>query len=933
VAAYSYDKRFFAKPHIWFIALVGVIVPRRLRADWRQEWEAELRCREQLLAEWDRLDWRSKLDLLQRSLSAFWDALWLQPQRLEDEMFQDLRYGVRMLFKSPGFTTVAVLTLALGIGANTVIFGLINTVLLKPLSGREPERLIGVYSHDTTRADSYRLFSHPNYTDLRAQQVVFDDLLATNLFGAGVTEGETTRSVTAVKVSSNYFSVFGVQLAQGRPFLTQEETQPAPVAIVSYRWWQQRGAPPDLVGQSMRVNGRLLTVVGIAPQGFTGAISFFSPDLFLPLSFDQPGSAGGGPPLQDRNRHDLMLVGRLKRGLTLDEANARLKILSAQLAEAYPGTNRDQLITVAPLPRLAISSAPRNDRGQIAAISALALSLSCAVLLIACLNLANMLLARGAARRKEFAVRLALGARAGRLARQLLTEGFLLAALGGVAGLALSALAIDWLTDSLEQVMPVSLNLDARPDLRVLGVTLGFSLLATLFFALGPALKAVRLDVSTSLKEGPGGDARASRQWRPRNLLVIGQVALSLCLLVAAGLVGRGAFQAIRIDPGFDLDRAFYLQLDGGLAGYDEEQTRQLYNRLTERVRSLPGVEAASLALTPPFGEFTFGQRVQPGGAPYPPPPDAATAAQGRPVAAHYNVVGPDFFRTLGIPLRRGREFRQTELAGTGAPREVIISTTLAEKLWPGEEALARTIRLAGGSDADDPGTGAFIPSEGRLQQTFEVVGIIQPYRDQLLPPGDHPLVFVPFSQDYHAAMHLLVRVSPGASVDTVLRAAREEARRLDAILPVLTMKSLRLHLETSLGVWLLHISALLFGTFGAVALLMSLIGVYGVNAYLVAQRTREIGIRMALGADRRVVLRLFLREGLALTGVSLGLGLVLAGLVAQMMRGILFEVSPFDPLVFGAASALLAFTALIACWLPARRATKVDPLIALRHE
>jgi len=474
--------------HLWLIALVGVMVPRRLRADWLQEWEAELLYREKLLAEWDKLDRRAKLDLLRRSLGALWDALLLQPRRLEDEMFQDLRYGVRMLFKHKGFTFVAVLTLALGIGANTAVFSLINAILLKPISGRDPASLVGLYSHDTTRTDEYRNFSHPNYTDLRAQREIFDDVLAISLLNAGVTEGEMTRSVMAVKVSANYFSVFGVELAQGRSFLAQEETQPAPVAIVSYKWWQQHGGLPNLIGQNMRVNGQLVTIVGIAPKGFTGTNAFFSPDLFLPLSFGLTDDATASNSLLDRDKHDLMLVGRLKQGLTLDSANARLQITSAQLAEAYPGENHDQLITVSQLPRMAISSAPRNDRAQIAAISVLSLGLSGLVLLIACLNLANMLLARGAARKKEFAVRQAIGAQGGRLVRQLLTEGFLLAALGGMAGIVLAAVAMDWLIAWMVQFLPFSFDFDPWPDIRVLGATLVFSLLATLFFALGPAL-------------------------------------------------------------------------------------------------------------------------------------------------------------------------------------------------------------------------------------------------------------------------------------------------------------------------------------------------------------------------------------------------------------------------------------------------------------
>jgi predicted permease len=544
-----------------------------------------------------------------------------------------------------------------------------------------------------------------------------------------------------------------------------------------------------------------------------------------------------------------------------------------------------------------------------------------------------MLLARGATRRKEFAVRQALGARGGRLVRQLLTEGFLLAALGAVVGVVLAALATDWLITSMVQLLPFSFDFDPWPDARVLGATLGFSLLATLFFALGPALKTVRLDVNTELKEGAGEAVHSSRHklLATRNLLVIGQVALSLCLLVAAGLTGRGALYAIRIDPGFDLDRGLYLQMDGSLAGYDETEVRQLYRRVMERVGSLPGVEAVSMALAPPFGDLVWGQRVQPGGAPFPPPPDAATPAQGKAIPANYNVIGPDYFRALGVTLQQGREFRSTEFTDVGAPRVAIINSTLAEKLWSGEAALGRTIQLAGGSEADDPGTGGFAPLEARPNQTFEVVGVVPPFKAELLRRGDHPMVFVPYGQHYFAEMYLHVRALPGVNVDALIREARAEARRLDPALPLLTAKSLRFHLETSGGAWLLRIGALSFATFGGVALLLSLIGVYGVNAYMVARRTREIGVRMALGANRRAVLGLFLREGVILTSAGLALGLVLAGLVARLMRGILFEVSPLDPFVFGLASALLAGAALIACWLPAHRATKVDPMVALR--
>jgi predicted permease len=915
----------------WLIRFIGLIVPQRLRADWRQEWEAELRCRETMLAEWDKLNLRNKLDLLRRSVGAFWDALWLQPQRWEDEMLQDLRYGVRMLLKHKGFTLIAVLTLALGIGANTTVFSLINAVLLKPISGREPERLVGIYSQDTTRADEYRSFSHPNYTDLREQKDVFEDVLAISFLNAGVTEGEMTRSVTAVKISANYFSVFGVQLAQGRAFSLQEETQPASVAIVSYRWWQQHGAQPNLVGQTMRVNGQVVTIVGIAPQGFTGTNAFFTPDLFMPLSFALPENKS----LQDRNWHDLMIAGRLKVGVTMEAANARLQVVSKQLAAAYPGANHDQLITVAPLPRMAITTAPSNDRAMIATIGVLTQGLSSLVLLIACLNLANMLLARGAARRKEFAVRQALGARAGRLIRQLLTEGFLLALLGGITGVALASVATDQLIHWMLQMIPFSFDFNPWPDARVLGATLGFSLLATLFFALGPALKTVRLNLNAELKENAAASLPASRRrwFATRHVLVMGQIALSLCLLVAAGLASRGAIQAIGIHPGFDLDRGFYLRLDGSLAGYNKTEVQQLYRRVTERVSSLPGVEAASLSLSTPFGVLVFGQRVQQGGMPFPPPANAGTPAQGKAIPTNYNVVGADYFRSLGVTLLQGREFRSSEFTDDSAPRVAIISTTLAEKLWSGESALGRSIQLAGGSEADNRGSGGYIPVPARPQELFEIVGIVPPYKDELLREDDSPKIFLPYAQHSFAEAYLNVRAAQGVNVETLIRTVRAEIHQLDPKLPMLEAKSMRFHFTTSVGMWLLRMGAALFAIFGSVALLLSLIGVYGVNSFMVARRTREIGIRMALGADRSNILRLLLREGVLLMSLGLGFGLILAGFVAWAMRGILFSVSPFDPLVFGVAIAVLAGAALLACYLPARRATNVDPLSALRSE
>jgi putative ABC transport system permease protein len=846
----------------------------------------------------------------------------------------DLRIAFRQLLKNPGFTAVAVVVLALGIGANTAIFSLVNTLLLTPISGHEPERLVGLYSRDIGRADSYRLFSHPHFADLRAFQEVFEDVLAMMPSMPAVLEGDTARRVLGMKISANYFSVFGVRPAHGRAFLPEEERNPTPVVVVSHSWWQRQGAPADLIGQSIQINGRPSTVVGIAPRGFTGTVALFSPDFYLPLAFDRLGAPAGDDPTGDRTRQELMLVGRLKRGISIEEADARLRVFSDQLATAFPEADRDHLITVARLPRMAFGGEPVDDHGRLRVVSLLMMILALVVLLIACLNLANMQLARGAARRGEIAVRLAIGGRPARILRQLLVEGLLLALLGGAAGLVLATLVTGRLVDSLASIAPVSLNLSTRPDPLVLSATLMFSVLATLLFALGPARRILRVDLHSGLKGRAAEERTVGTILSPRNWLAIGQIALSLGLLVVAGLAGRGALHAVRIDPGFDLDRGFYLYLDGEMARYDENRARQVYQGLLERVGALPGVESASMAATVPLGDLVFGQGVQRGGAPYPPPEDARTVDEGKAIAANFNVIGPDYFRTLGIPLRQGREFRRVEFTSTNAPAVAIINSKMAEELWPGQDPIGRTIQFAHTSDPEgERSMGAFIPAGAPSGEPFEVVGVVPRLRDQLLRRDDKPMVFIPFGRQYRATMALHVRAASPAGIERLIGSVRDIIRETDPALPVLETRSLRSHFENSLGVWLLRSGAWLFAAFGAVALALSVIGVYAVKTYLVARRTREMGVRMALGATGPDILRLVLRDGMKVTLIGLGLGVVLAVMLGHLVRGILFQVSPLDPLVYGAAIVLLASSAMLACWLPARRASRVDPMKALRHE
>ena len=840
-----------------------------------------------------------------------------------------------MLRKNPGFTALAVLTLALGMGANTAVLTLVDNLVLRPISGREHGQLVSLYSHDTAKPDGdYRSFSYPNFADLRAHSDVFDDVLAMEPNQVGITEGGFTRRVSALDVSTNYFAVFGVNLSRGRPFSPEEERQAAPVVIISHRWWQQHGSDPEIIGRTLQINGRTFTIIGMAPEGFTGTMPVFVPDLYLPLSFSLAGANQMGASIMERGSQGLFLVGRLQHGMDLHEANSRLRVLSDQLARAYPDSNRNQVITVAAVPRLSISVNPQGEHGTLSILSLLMLGMSCAVLLIASLNLANMLLARGAARAREIAVRVAVGASTSRILRQLLTEGLLLSLLGTVMGLFLAFWAMHGFIGSLNNVAPTPATFADRPDWRVLSATVGFSLLATLCFALIPSWKLTRLDVNSDLK-GSGSGAAGSRRGgllALRNLFVLCQIALSLALLVAAGLFCRDAFKAMNLDAGFRTNLGFYVETDGGLVGFGTQKMRQSVSELLERIRTLPGVQSASVAATIPFGNLTLGEGVQLAGSLIPAPLDALSPALGQAVGANYNVIGNDYFRTLGIALLQGRDFSRAECDNTNEPKVAILSTALAQKLWPGESALGKRLQLTG-AGAPEGGVGRVLGSGARPGETMEVVGIVPSGKAHLVDANEGAAVFVPFAQDPRLEVLLHVQPSPGANADSLLQTTLAEIHRFDPSLPVLSAKSLRSHARSSLEISIMRNGATLFATLGAAALLLSVLGVYGVMAYSVARRTRELGIRMALGADRASVVRLFLSDGVKLAALGLLIGSALGLALAKAMTGFLFATKALDPLVFGTAQLFLALAVMLASYVPARRAARSDPMIVLRHE
>jgi putative ABC transport system permease protein len=842
-----------------------------------------------------------------------------------DTLWLDLRYGMRTISRNPGFAALAVLVLALGIGVNTAIFSLVNATLLKPLKIENPDEIVGLYSRSTEKPDTYRGFSYPNYVEIRDRNIIFSSLAAHDLAIVGINEGETTRRTFAELVTGNYFSTFGVHLFQGREFTPDEETPGSeiPVAIVSYGYWNKRAKDPDLIGKVIRVNSRSYTIIGIAPEGFTGTMALLSPEVWLPLGmhaasgFDLDGDKRS---LADPGYHQLFVVGRLRSGLSQEQADSQLGVLASQLEKEYPELTDHQTLIVHSRSRIGLNTRP-DELSGVTAASTLVSAMAGVVLLIACLNLANMMLARGTSRRKEIAIRLALGGSRRRLIRQLLTEGLLLSLAGGATGLLLSYWGMQLLTNSLEAVIPFGIVPIAGLDVRVLIATLGFCLLSTLVFGFGPAWKCSRPNVVPDLKESVGGEVfyAGKRRWlAARNLLVVGQLALSLVLLAAGGLFLRGALEAAGVDPGFRMDRSVLIELDAGLIGYDDTRGLRVYSDLVERLRALPGVEQVSLAATVPFGNVRLGERVRPaGGAPV-----IESDPNDRSVSAGFNAIGADYFRALDVQLLRGRFFNRSETENDSAAPVAIINDELARRLFPGKDALGQNIQYG---DADT--------EEGR--RIFEIVGIVPTLQHSLIPARAEPYVYVPFGQGYRSNVHLHIAVSPrgkGAE-DDLLQAVRREIRSADANMPVLNARSFHDHFDTSAELWLVRTGARLFSVFGALALFLAAAGVYGVRAYMVAQRTREIGIRMALGATRRDAVRLVLREGFSLTLSGLGIGLVLALMTGQLLSSMLYRVSATDPAVFVVTPLVLMVVSLLACYVPARRAATVNTMVALRHE
>src|SRR5256714_5969741 len=565
-------------------------------------------------------------------------------------MFHDFRFAFRQLIKAPGFTFAAVLVLALGIGANTAVFSLVNTLFFAPPAYAKPYEMLQIFSQDKKDPKKFRGFSYPTYRDIREQNTVFSDAMAFNLALIGLGQKGDTRRTFAAVVSSNYFSVLGVPLARGRAFLPEEETpgRNAPVAIVSYSYWQKHNLDPTVLGSQVLINGRPFTIVGITPKGFAGTLQVLSPEVWLPTSvYDQVANDFGSKnktAMDDRNGTQLRIIGRLKPGMTAAAAKPALEGLATNLEKAYPVEQKNQMVLNAPVSRIAVSTNPAAASG-VKPIAPLLLGMAVVVLLVACLNLANMLLARGTARRKEIAIRLALGGSRWRIVRQLLTEGFALAVLGGIGGLILGLWSSDLLVGSMRKLMPLDIVWLTGPNPAILAATFGFCLLGTLMFALGPALKISRSAVVTDLKEHAGEDV-VRRRWKflPRNPLVVVQIAFSLALLTAAVLFVRGAGKAASIDTGLKPGSSYLLEVDASLAGYEPKRAQELYQNLTARLAALPGVEHTSISATVPFGMISSEKNVQPAGVHPMASGQPPTADQGFSFKAACDTDGARYF-------------------------------------------------------------------------------------------------------------------------------------------------------------------------------------------------------------------------------------------------------------------------------------------------
>jgi predicted permease len=819
-----------------------------------------------------------------------------------ETFWKDLRYAFRMLLKSPGFTFVAVLALALGIGANTTIFSVFNGMLWRPLPVKDPQRIVFLASKSQDAGYPNPL-SFPDVQDYRKLNTVFSGILAYTPnpvnFGA---QGRPERA-WAEMVSGNYFSMLGLEAVRGRTFAPDEGIVPGkdPLMVLSFKFWQKRfGSDPSVIGQTVQVNNHSFTIIGVAPENYRGAYYFLEPDFYLPLTTLGLLDASQADILTKRDSSFLRVLGRLQPGVTPAQAMAAAEPLDHRLAQDYPDAHKSVSLLVMP----ELKARPEPGLGGFMSTFALIFMLLVGlVLLIACANVANLILARANGRRKEFATRTALGASRGRMIRQLMTETVLLSAFGGILGLlfarwaALGLMSIHIPTD-----IPIRL-FDLRLDWRIFTFAFLAALLTGMIAGLVPSLQASRTNLADTLKAGGRSGGASAGHHRFRNALVVSQVAVSLLLLACTGFFIRSLQNSSHVDMGFRVDHTLMLSMDLGLQGYTEDRGQQFYKQLGDRVRSLPGVRAAAVSSYIPMGYDNTLVNIFPEGQ--------VVDDKAKTETTLDDEVQPAYFRTAGTPVIQGREF--TEADSALAPKVAIVNDTFAKKIWPGQNPLGKIFR----TKRDGP--------------PIQVVGVTRTGKYLFLYEGPQLYAYFPLAQHYSSTASLLVYTD--GDPQQLLPAVRNQFSQLDAGLPVFAVTTMEAHVQYGKPLLPARLSAMLVGAFGLLGLVLASVGVYGVVSYSVSQRTQEIGIRTALGAQRSHVLAIILKQGMGMALIGTAVGIVLSFLLFRALGSVLYGVKSTDLVTLSVVSTMLLAVAFMASYIPALRAARVDPVVALREQ
>jgi putative ABC transport system permease protein len=809
---------------------------------------------------------------------------------------QDARYGARMLFKNPGFTITAILTLALGIGANTAIFSVVNAVLLRPLPYVEPQRLVSIYETNKQKAELRSAFSYPDFFDLRSQNSSFEQIASYYESSVTLSGIETPLNLQAIVTSADLFTVLKANPLLGRGFTADEEKPGGTfAAVISYTLWQKQfGADPNIIGRSLKLNDRLYNIIGVMPAGFQYPIAADPADLWITLAVDAIRTPDDAPVTENRGSHHFQVIGRLKPGVPIEQANADVETIAAKLEQQYPKENTYRGMKVYPFHEDLVS-----DYGS--ALWIILGAVGC-VLLIACANVANLLLARATVRHREIAIRAALGASRWQIIRQLLTESILLSFGGGVLGLLLAW----WGTEALIHLIPDDLPRlsEINLDWWVLGFTFAISFITGILFGLAPALQAAKIELTEAMKESARTGVSRHRA-RLRNILVIAEVAIAIVLLVGAGLLLQSYSKLQKVNLGFDPNNVVTASVELPDARYPKpEQIAQFYQQLLERVQATPGVTNASAIMPQPLSGNVFRTSVEFEGRTYP---------QGETPRTMFRANLLNYFDTMKVQMVSGRDFTKQD---TDKSQLVcVVNEAFVKAYFPDENPIGKRVK---------PGISVTKETPWR-----EIVGVVQNVKHLTLQRDFDPELYVPHSQVPFNSMGLVIRTD--GDPKAMAKIIQSEVNALDKDVPVFNVKTMNQYLGSAIAQP--RFNALLIGMFGLLALTLTAIGLYGVIAYSVAQRTQEIGIRMALGAQTTDVLKMVIRQGLILTCIGLAAGVAGAFYLTKLIATMLYNVSPTDRMTFIYAAAILLGVALIASFVPARRASRVNPVIALRDE